>query len=87
MGEDVGIAVSDKNICSAGVRGEGDTWAVYGEYTMVGWGVRVGVGVGIWVWAGVGSMSVLGLGLRSDGVVELGESAGVVSPACCQFVS
>ncbi len=52
VSEDVGIAVGDQNICSAGVPGEGNTRAVDGEDTMVCWGF--GVGVGVWVGVGVG---------------------------------
>ncbi len=59
---------------------------VDGEDTMVCLGVGVGVGVGFGVGVGLGSGLESGLGLGSDGVVELGESAGVVSPARRQFV-
>ncbi len=62
MGEDVGIAVDDQDICSAGVRSEGNARAVDGEDTMVCWGFGVGVGVGVGVWVGVGVRVGVGVG-------------------------
>ena len=58
VGEDVGITVSDQNICGAGVGSERDARLVHCEDTVVSAGV--GVGVGVWVGVGVG----VGVGVR-----------------------
>jgi hypothetical protein len=85
VGEDVGIALSDKNIGSAGVGSERDSRLVHGKYAVVS--CCVGVGVGVWVGVRVG----VGVGVRvevwSDVYVVAwwaDESAGRVSSTCCQ---
>ena len=53
VGEDVGITLSNKNVCSAGVGSERDARLVHGKHTVVRGCGGVGVGVGVWVGVGV----------------------------------